>query len=155
METEEFNFGENLRIIRDANGVTEEEVAAALGKSLPDYMSLESQVKLPPHEVIKQLVAFFKEDQDVFMPWPTYDDMRPDDFMGVDLQAMLSTSAGRFFYFFFTLLFMNISLQAVGFFIEIFEITNAKTELYIRSGTMLVTLLIALFWAWQIRRGRW
>lgn len=58
----DFNFGENLRIIRQVKGISQEAMAMSLGISQAKYSRLEAQASVPPVRILEQIAGILGED---------------------------------------------------------------------------------------------
>ncbi|RZK39847.1 MAG: XRE family transcriptional regulator [Pedobacter sp.] len=152
METNEFNFGGNLRVVRQAKGISQEALALALNLSQTTYSRIESRASLPPDELIAQIATVVEVQKSMLMAPADITDMVPKVRMALHLKEILDTPSGRFMYWVMMIPFVNASFDFVAGLSDGLGL-SATMNMILRDTMGFFVIFMIFFWMRRIRKG--
>ena len=148
-----FHFGENLRIIRVAKGISQESMAIALGISQSTYCKLEKRATIPEPAMVEKICKFLGVDPTIALSGQELADLLPEITFREKAKEILDTWEGIFFYWIIQIPFVDAAYfmgegfcQGLG--------TTKEVRIFVRFVTGLVAFIVSIYFFIRIKRGK-
>ena len=149
----EFNFGENLRIIRQAKGISQEAMAIGLGMSQSKYSKLERKAGIPDLDLVEKISKLLEVEPSLLLSGREIEDLIPKITFEQQAKQIMNTTVGIIFYWLLVIPFINAAYDFGNGFCEGLK-TSEEVKKAVRIMAGLSAIIFAYYWMKRVQKGR-
>ena len=150
---EDFNFGENLRIIRQAKGISQDAMAIGLGMSQSKYSKLERNSNVPALDLVKKIAHLLEIEPPILLSGRSLEDLVPKIDFERQAKAIMNTRTGIGFFWILVIPSINASYD-VGNSFCLGLGTSDEVRIVVRFITGFAAIIFAYNWMRRIQKGK-
>lgn len=149
----EFNFGENLRIIRQAKGISQEAMSIGLNISQAKYSRLERRHTIPSLDLVKKICIVLQEEPPLVLSGRRIQDLMPKAGFEQQAKDIMNTTEGVVFFWMLVIPFINAAYDMGHGFCEGLG-TSEGVQRAVRILTGVTAIGFAFYWMKRVRKGK-
>ena len=148
----EFHFGENLRIVRQAKGISQEAMALFMGMSQTSFCNMEKRSTVPSHEVVERLAKVLEVEPSLLLSGRNLEDLIPKVTFEQRAKEIMNTAEGVGLYWIIVIPFADSVYYAFDGFSRGFEASETVTRV-VRFAAGAGALCFAWYWMRRMQKG--
>ncbi len=148
-----FHFGENLRIIRQAKGISQEVMAERLGISQTTYSKIEKSAKIPSPGMVKKIAIILEEEPPLLLLGRKLEDLLPAPTFRLKAKEILDTWEGIFFYWILQIPFVDAAYSMGEGFCQGLGTTD-EVRVVVRFLTGFVAFIVSIYFFNRLKWGK-
>lgn len=149
----EFNFGENLRIIRQAKGISQEVMAIGLNMSQSKYSKLERNPFVPDVDLLEKISKLLEVESLVLLSGRAIEDLVPKIGFEQNMQEIMNTRIGQVFFWMLLIPYINAVYDLADGFARL-NIPNEMAHRVVRFIAGISAIVFAYYWMRQMQKGK-
>jgi transcriptional regulator with XRE-family HTH domain len=149
----EFNFGENLRIIRQAKGISQEVMAIGLGISQSTYSKIERDPKVPDLDQVEKICRLLEVEPPVLLSGRKLEDLVPRFEFEQHAQEIMNTRIGVVFFWMLIIPFIDAAYAMGDGFGEGYGASDEVTRV-VHFIAGLAAMVFAYYWMRRVQKGK-
>lgn len=149
----EFNFGENLRIVRQAKGISQEAMANGLGISQSKYSKLERKAGIPELALVEKISEMLQVAPSLLLSGRKLEDLIPKIAFEQQAKEIMNTTVGIVFYWLLVIPFINAAYDMGNGFCEGLQ-TSEEVKKVVRFIAGIAAIVFAYYWMKRVQKGR-
>ena len=149
----EFNFGENLRIVRQAKGISQEAMSMGLGISQSKYSKLERKATVPDLDLVEKISKLLEVEPSLLLSGRALEDLIPKIAFEQHAKEIMNTTVGIVFYWLLVIPFINAAYDMGNGFCEGFD-TSEEVQKVVRFIAGITAIVFAYYWMKRVQKGR-
>ncbi len=150
---EVFSFGENLRIVRQAKGISQEVVAPGLNMAQSTYSKIERDPKISEPEMVEKIAKVLEIMPSILLSGRDITDLIPKNGFEQKAKEILTTRVGMIFYWILVIPFINAAYDMGDSFCAGYG-TNDEVRKVVRFVAGLAAVIFAYYWRSRIQKGK-
>ena len=147
-----FNFGENLRIVRQAKGISQDAVGTGLNISQTSYSKVERSSNIPDLALVERIADLLKVDPSILLSGQKIEDLIPKVSFETKVSEVMNTTMGVFFYWIISIPFINAVYDTATGFCTAWE-TTEETRRLVGFISGVSTIIFSYHWMRKVQKG--
>ena len=148
-----FNFGENLRIVRQAKGISQEAMSIGLGISQSKYSKLERKDTVPDLDLVEKISKLLEVEPSLLLSGRELEDLIPKNGFEQHAKQIMNTTIGKVFFWLLVIPFINAAYDFGNGACEGFG-TSEEVKKVVRFMAGIAAITFAYYWMKRVQKGR-
>lgn len=148
-----FNFGENLRIVRQAKGISQEVMAIGLNMSQSTYSKLERRPTVPTIDLVERIFKLLDVEPSVLLSGRAIADLVPKIGFEENAKEIMNTRVGIGFFWILVIPFINAAYDMGDGFCAGYGASD-EVRRAVRFIAGLAAMGLAYYWMRRIQKGK-